>query len=113
MMGWMQDVGRWIKRRVPVSHALHHADGKEGEVLDQLRGVEDPELHMDIVRLGLIRSVHIDNGVAHVEMTTTVKGCPLARFMVFQVRAKISALGLTPEVEMVYDPPWEPADMEV
>ncbi|HWO75052.1 MAG TPA: metal-sulfur cluster assembly factor [Bacillus sp. (in: firmicutes)] len=74
-----------------------------------LEQVIDPELGMDIVNLGLVYNVELDeNGVLEVEMTLTSMGCPLAGTIVDQVKTAVADL---PEVKdtqvnIVWNPPW-------
>ena len=81
----------------------------EESMLGALENVIDPELGIDIVNLGLVYGVHLDDeGNAGVEMTLTSMGCPLGPQIVEQVE---TALGELPEVEetqvnIVWDPPW-------
>jgi ATP-binding protein involved in chromosome partitioning len=49
----------------------------EGQVVDALRPVQDPELHASIVDLGMVKGVGIDGGVVTVTVALTVPGCPL------------------------------------
>ncbi len=49
----------------------------EAQVLDALRPVQDPELHMSIVDLGMVKRVDIDGGRVGVLIALTVAGCPL------------------------------------
>lgn len=74
-----------------------------------LENVIDPELGIDIVNLGLVYDVDLDDeGVATVTMTLTSMGCPLGPVIVDQVK---TALGELPEVKstnvnIVWNPPW-------
>jgi ATP-binding protein involved in chromosome partitioning len=49
----------------------------EAQVIDALRPVEDPELHMSIVDIGMVKGVAIDGGRVGVQIALTVAGCPL------------------------------------
>jgi ATP-binding protein involved in chromosome partitioning len=49
----------------------------EAQVIDALRPVEDPELHVSIVDLGMVKGVAIDGGRVGVQVALTVAGCPL------------------------------------
>ena len=83
------------------------------EVLDALRVVEDPELGMDIVDLGLVYDVGIDDGNVRVEYTLTSLGCPVGPMIEEQIRETVSAMpgveGV--ETELTWDPPWTPEKM--
>ena len=78
-------------------------------MLGALENVIDPELGIDIVNLGLVYDVDLDDeGVATVTMTLTSMGCPLGPVIVDQVN---TALGELPEVKstnvnIVWNPPW-------
>ena len=78
-------------------------------MLSALENVIDPELGIDIVNLGLVYDVELDEeGVATVTMTLTSMGCPLGPVIVDQVN---TALGELPEVKstnvnIVWNPPW-------
>jgi metal-sulfur cluster biosynthetic enzyme len=84
------------------------------EVREALRIVIDPELGENVVDLGLIYSVAVeDGGVANVEMTTTTRGCPATVFLKDAVE---SAARNVPgihfvDVRLTYDPPWTPEMM--
>ncbi len=83
------------------------------EVLDALRVVEDPELGMDIVDLGLVYDVGIENGNVRVEYTLTSLGCPVGPMIEEQIRETVGAMpgveGV--ETELTWDPPWTPEKM--
>lgn len=78
-------------------------------MLGALENVIDPELGIDIVNLGLVYDVELDDeGVATITMTLTSMGCPLGPVIVDQVN---TALGELPEVKstnvnIVWNPPW-------
>ena len=82
-------------------------------VLDALRQVIDPELGCNLVDLGLIYSVHISGRQVRVVMTLTTRGCPLHESLCSG--AENALLGLDGvedvSVELVWDPPWNPAMM--
>lgn len=78
-----------------------------------LHEVIDPEIGLDIVELGLLRSVEIEDGSARVQFTVTTPACPLSSYIENEIRACLWQLpGLREvEVECVHRPPWTPDDM--
>jgi metal-sulfur cluster biosynthetic enzyme len=85
----------------------------EQVVLEQLRQVVDPEIDCNIVDLGLIYSIEIDQGHVRVQMTLTTAGCPMHESIAAGVQAAVLSLaGVTEaQVEVVWDPPWDPSMM--
>ncbi len=82
----------------------------EEVVMEALREIYDPELHYNIVDLGLVYDVDIADGDVHVLMTLTTPACPIGPMIVEQVQ---ELLGLMPgvkdvDVEFTFDPPWGP-----
>ncbi|MFK2825828.1 metal-sulfur cluster assembly factor [Bacillus sp. B190/17] len=78
-------------------------------ILGALEQVIDPELGIDIVNLGLVYDVDMDEeGKTKVTMTLTSMGCPLAGVIVDQVRAALADIPEVKEVEVdiVWNPPW-------
>jgi metal-sulfur cluster biosynthetic enzyme len=77
-------------------------------ILGALENVIDPELGVDIVNLGLVYKVDLDEeGTCTVTMTLTSMGCPLAPVIVDQVTTALSEL---PEIKKVdVDIVWQPA----
>lgn len=82
-------------------------------VRELLREVIDPELGLDIVELGLLRAVHVEDGAARVRFTVTTPACPLSSYIEDEIRACLWQLpGLSDvEVECEYEPEWSPEDM--
>lgn len=86
-------------------------DSLADAVRTSLRSVIDPELGENVVDLGLIYFVAIDDvATAHVVMTTTTQGCPAAGYLKDGVqRAALAVKGVSAaEVAVTYDPPWTP-----
>jgi metal-sulfur cluster biosynthetic enzyme len=83
------------------------------EVVEALRQVEDPELGMDIVDLGLMYDVELENGKVKVVHTLTSMGCPVGPMIQQQIDDVVRALpGVEDvEVELTWDPPWTPEKM--
>jgi serine O-acetyltransferase len=79
------------------------------EVLAGLKDVIDPEIGVNLVDLGLIREIRIEDDRIQVRLVLTVPGCPLARYLVSQVENKVRTIaeGRTVDVELL-DEPWEP-----
>ena len=83
------------------------------EVVEALRQVEGPELGMDIVDLGLMYEVELENGTVKVIHTLTSMGCPVGPMIQQQIDEVVRALpGVDDvEVELTWDPPWTPEKM--
>ena len=83
------------------------------KVLEVLSDVYDPEIPIDIVNLGLIYGVDIDNGIVHIRMTMTAPGCPASGEIAAESRILIEELpGVeSATIEIVWDPPWDPSKM--
>ena len=83
------------------------------EVIDALRVVEDPELGMDIVDLGLLYDVEVEVPKVHVTFTLTSMGCPVGPMIEEQIRDTVASMEGVEEVEteLTWDPPWSPEKM--
>lgn len=80
-------------------------------VYEKLNSVVDPEIGIDIVSLGLVYDVKVDdNNDISVKMTMTVPGCPLAGMIVADAQNVLEEMEGVGEVkvELVWDPPWSP-----
>lgn len=82
-------------------------------IMEALRECYDPEIPVNIVDLGLIYNVAIDQGRVTVKFTLTARGCPAHELLSQQVKDAVAKLpGVTSaEVEVVWDPPWTPDKM--
>ncbi len=83
-------------------------------VIDALKDIYDPEIPVNIYDLGLIYGVDVSSdGAAVVTMTLTTPHCPVAESMPGEVELRVSAVpGVRDaEVNLVWDPPWDPAKM--
>ena len=89
------------------------AEVTEENVLDVLSGVYDPEIPIDIVNLGLIYGVDIEDGNVHVKMTMTAPGCPSSAEIAAEAKILIEELSgvRSASIEIVWDPPWDPSRM--
>jgi metal-sulfur cluster biosynthetic enzyme len=83
------------------------------EVIQVLRGVEDPELGMDIVDLGLMYDVEIEGSSVKVIHSLTSMGCPAGPMIQEGIHDAVAAIpGVeNVEVELTWDPPWTPEKM--
>ncbi|MFO7881082.1 MAG: metal-sulfur cluster assembly factor [Kosmotogaceae bacterium] len=87
------------------------ADVTKELVMKALEQVYDMEIGFDIVSLGLIYDVDIDeDNNVKVTMTLTTPMCPLAGFIVEEVRSKVQEVeGVDDvDVDLTFDPPWSP-----
>ena len=85
-----------------------------GELLEALRDVEDPEMPVNIVDLGIVYDVRREAGRAGrvvVDLTFTAMGCPAADFILEDVRDRLLREPGVDDVvvNVVWDPPWTSA----
>ena len=83
-------------------------------VIAALKDIFDPEIPVNIYDLGLIYGVEVDpEGAVMVTMTLTTPHCPVAESMPGEVELRVGAVpGVRDcEVNLVWDPPWDPAKM--
>ena len=83
------------------------------EIILALRDIYDPEIPVNIYDLGLIYEIHIDDGHIDVTMTLTTPNCPVAESMPGEVELRVLAVPgvATCDVNLVWDPPWNPSHM--
>ncbi len=81
-------------------------------IMDALRGIDDPEMPISIVDLGLIESVriepHADRATVAIDLLPTFVGCPALEMIATEITVALDGLDGVGEtnVRMVYDPPW-------
>ena len=92
--------------------------GFEDRVVRTLKTIYDPEIPVDIYELGLIYDIDVqrlDTGerAVHVKMTLTSPACPVAGSLPGEVEQKVAGIeGVDrAEVEIVWDPAWNPSMM--
>ena len=83
------------------------------EVIEALRQVEDPELGMDIVDLGLLYDVEVEGQRVKVTHSLTSMGCPVGPLIQEDIdRVARELPGVEDvDVELTWDPPWTPDKM--
>jgi metal-sulfur cluster biosynthetic enzyme len=86
---------------------------QEDVVFEHLRTVVDPELGVNIVDLGLVYGVDIEEGKVTVRMTLTSPACPLGAVIQGQVHQALTKLPWVkePKVQLVWSPRWDPRAM--
>jgi metal-sulfur cluster biosynthetic enzyme len=79
------------------------------QVYEVLRNCYDPEIPINVVDLGLIYDVKVDDDHVNVVMTLTARGCPAHSFISEQVREQIAKIpgAKSAHVQVVWDPPWD------
>ena len=82
-------------------------------ILEALKEVHDPELGINIVDLGLVYDVSIENDTVHITYTLTTMGCPIGPLIEAQMQQLLAGFpGVeNVEAEMVLRPPWTPEMM--
>ncbi len=83
------------------------------EVFEALHQVEDPELGMDIVELGLLYDAEIEGPKVKVIHSLTSMGCPAGPMIQEDIHRVVAELpGVEDvEIELTWDPPWTPDRM--
>ncbi|MFP5504936.1 MAG: metal-sulfur cluster assembly factor [Gammaproteobacteria bacterium] len=79
-----------------------------------LRTVNDPEVGINVVDLGLVYAVDVAPGRVSVDLTMTTPACPLGGMILDDARRALEAAtpdGTRIEVRLVWDPPWGPERM--
>src|SRR5437660_2782464 len=95
------------------SNGSSDAELNEERVLDALKNVVDPELGINIVDLGLVYDVSIEDDSVHIVYTLTTMGCPIGPLIEEQMARMLADVPGVDRVdaEMVLRPPWTPEMM--
>lgn len=83
------------------------------QVYEVLQNCYDPEIPVNIVDLGLVYDVQVEDDRVAVKMTLTAPGCGMGGFIASQAQQRILELPDVKEakVDLVWDPPWDPSRM--
>lgn len=81
------------------------------QVYEALHNCYDPELPVNIVDLGLVYDVTVEDDHVNVVMTLTARGCPAHTFISENVKMQVAKIpGVkSANVQVVWDPPWDPS----
>ncbi len=82
-------------------------------VMDLLYNCYDPEIPVNIVDLGLVYDVQVNDDRVNVKMTLTAPGCPAHTQITQEIQQQLESLEGVREVnvEIVWEPPWNPSMM--
>ena len=83
----------------------------EDQVREALRSVDDPEVGINIVDLGLVYRIDVTSERVRVEMTMTTQACPMGDLITDNARRAVAALapeGVAVDIELVWEPFWTP-----
>jgi len=84
------------------------------QVIEALKPIQDPEIHIGIIDLGLIYNVDVSNdGKVEIKMTLTTPHCPVGPELVsaVEITARTVEGVKDVDVELVWDPPYDPHEM--
>jgi metal-sulfur cluster biosynthetic enzyme len=83
-------------------------------VRQTLRSVKDPELNLNIIDLGLVYDVDVEDGNVQIQMTLTSPGCPAGPQILNDIHQTVRPLEGVKDVdiEIVWEPYWSPEKVE-
>jgi metal-sulfur cluster biosynthetic enzyme len=87
---------------------------KEDMVREALReNVIDPEIGINVVDLGLVYEIGVEDGIAEITMTLTTPACPLGPYLDQEVRMAVQEVPGVEDIKvnLVWTPPWDPSMM--
>lgn len=90
------------------SKTFRRVNGQADKVWNVLKRINDPELGVSLVGLGLVYKVEEKNGKVKIEMSLTSMGCPLFDTIESEIKRKVKKVSGVKDVkvELVWDPPW-------
>lgn len=97
-----------------MSEVATRTQPSDDEIINSLKTVSDPELGVNIIDLGLVYRIDLDDdGQAQIYMTLTSPGCPAGPEIKHDVQEAVSSLdGISDvRIQFVFNPPWSPAMM--
>ncbi|MCB2388281.1 MULTISPECIES: putative Fe-S cluster assembly protein SufT [Oceanospirillaceae] len=80
----------------------------EDQIRQALRTIYDPEIPINLLDLGLIYGIDIDNKAVKIRMTLTAPTCGMGPVLISDVKYRVAKVPNVErvEVELVFDPPW-------
>ena len=97
----------------PIFSPLFHAGAGplEARIWSALGEINDPEMPVNLVDLGLIYGLTVEGGLVRVRLTFTAMGCPATEMLMGDIRERLLAEPGVEEVrlDVVWDPPWSSA----
>lgn len=81
------------------------------DVTEAMKDVIDPELGINVIDLGLVYDMRLDDGIATLDMTLTSAACPLQDVIEDQTRAVLADLTSDVKINWVWMPPWGPTKL--
>lgn len=91
---------------ITAKYALNGDNMNKNEVIEKLKSVIDPELGINIVDLGLIYNVEIDDKEIKILMTLTTPSCPLAPYFEEKIEKCLKEFGKKISIEFTFSPLW-------
>ncbi len=85
----------------------------EDIVRESLKEIYDPEINYNIVDLGLVYNINVDDGLVNVRMTLTTPACPIGPMVEDQIRENVMMIPGTKDVQIqfTFNPLWNPTMM--
>ncbi len=80
------------------------------DAIAALKEIVDPEIGLDLWTLGLIYELIVEGDKARIKMTFTSPMCPYGPQILFEVKEGLAHKGFKPEVELTFEPVWQPSD---
>lgn len=83
------------------------------EILEEMKQVSDPEIGMDVVNLGLVYDITINGDRVYIKMTMTAPTCPVTPWILSEAQRVVENISdvEAADIELVWDPPWNPSMM--
>ena len=79
----------------------------ETQIWEALKDVNDPEMPISLVDMGMIYSVSVEQSIAHIQLGLTATACPAIEFIFYDIRERLAQEGLEKvKIELVWNPPW-------
>lgn len=94
---------------------IYNALSKEAQrIYDALQTVIDPEIGENLIDLGLIYDINVNNGITRITFTMTSYACPMSEMVIEDIHDTVSKVlhdGEELELDLVWEPAWEPSMM--